>query len=355
MAEDMGQRTELPTERKRAQAREKGQVARSPDLAAAIDLVGAALLVWFLGSSLVSGLKLMLQRSLAGEGPGAPLDVRSAGEAFAWSMLQGLWVAGPVIVIMWVVACAAQFLQVGWMLTLQPLAPKLDRLNPVAGFGRLFSRRSLVKTVVNIVKLVVVVWVVVLATRGRLDELAALPTASAASAFERIYLIVMEVAAYVLAVMLLIGLCDWFYQRWQHTQDLKMSKQEVKDERKSGEGDPEVKARRMRIARELALQRIRRDVPKADVIVTNPTHYAVALRYDAATMAAPKVVAKGVDWLALRIREVGVAHGVPIVEKPPLARALYAGVEEGRTISPEFYQAVAELLAYVYRIQGRAA
>jgi flagellar biosynthetic protein FlhB len=150
--------------------------------------------------------------------------------------------------------------------------------------------------------------------------------------------------------MLIIGVADYMYQRWQYTQDLKMTRHEVTDERKSMEGDPEIKARRFRMARQMALQRVNQAVPKADVIVTNPTHFSVALRYDAETMAAPRVVAKGVDFLAMRIRQIAMTHGVPIVERPPLARALYYGVEVGRDVPAEHYQAVAELLAYVYRL-----
>lgn len=355
MAEEMGQRTEMPTQRKLGQARERGQIARSQDLAAAFDLAGAALLIWFFGQSLLTGMAQILQKTLAGEGPGHLLNIDTAGASFSWAMIQAGWVVGPLIILMWLIAYGAQYYQVGWLLTLEPLQPKLDRLNPIAGAARLFGRRSLVKTLVSIAKLIVVAAVVYMVVSSRLAELSALPTLSAAAAFQRIFMLVMEMAAYVLALLLLIGGLDWMYQRWQHTQDLKMTKQEVKDERKSGEGDPEVKARRMRIARELAMQRIRRDVPKADVIVTNPTHFSVAIKYDGTTMHAPRVVAKGADWLAFRIREVAVAHGVPIIEKPALARALYASVDEGKYISPEFYQAVAELLAYVYRIQGRAA
>lgn len=359
MAEDMGQKTELPTPRKRESAREKGQLARSTDLAAALDLCGGALLVWFFGHSIFVGLKAILARSLANDasipsGAGI-LDPRGAGETFVWTMIEAGWIIAPALLIMWLVACLAQVQQVGLLVTFEPLQPKLDRLNPIAGFGRLFGKRSLVKTIVSFAKLIVVATTVIILTRNRVDEFAALPSLSAVAAFDRIFHLVMEMCAYVLSLLLILGAADWLYQRWQHTSDLKMTRQEVKDERKSGEGDPEIKARRLRIARELAMQRIRRDVPKADVIVTNPTHYSVAIKYDSATMHAPKVVAKGADWLALRIREVATANGVPIVEKPALARALYASVDEGRFVSPEYYQAVAELLAHVYRIQGRAA
>jgi len=148
---------------------------------------------------------------------------------------------------------------------------------------------------------------------------------------------------------------DLLYQRWQHTEDLKMTKQQVKDERRSSEGDPEVKSRRFQMAREIIRQRLGAAVPEADVVVTNPTHFAAALKYDSDEMAAPRLVAKGADHLAMQIRLIAVAHGVPIVERPPLARALYRNVEVGQEVPSDLYEAVAEVLAYVYRLEGRAA
>ncbi|MHC5023403.1 MAG: EscU/YscU/HrcU family type III secretion system export apparatus switch protein, partial [Planctomycetota bacterium] len=165
----------------------------------------------------------------------------------------------------------------------------------------------------------------------------------------------LTLALRVVAVLLLLGFIDFFYQKWKHTQDLRMTKQQVKDEMKQAEGDPEVKKRRLRMQQQIAMQRINASVPKADVVVTNPEHIAVALQYDANRMNAPRVVAKGADFLALRIRQIAVQHGIPVVERKPLARALYREVPVGREVPPEFYQAVAEILAYVYRLGGRVA
>lgn len=167
--------------------------------------------------------------------------------------------------------------------------------------------------------------------------------------------LVYDLALTLAALLLVLAVLDYAYQRWQHEQDLKMSKQEVKEELKRMEGDPLVKQRRQRVARQLAMHRVQHAVPQADVVVTNPTHYAVALRYDTSTMAAPQVVAKGADFLALRIRQLAALHEVPIVERKDLARALYRTVDVGRTISPEHYHAVAEVLAYVYRLGRRKA
>ena len=181
-----------------------------------------------------------------------------------------------------------------------------------------------------------------------------MPLLSIINAVEIIADLMLIVALTVLAILILLAILDFLYQKWQTTQDLKMTKHEVKDERKSMEGNPEVRAKRMKMARQMAMQRLGRDVPDADVVVTNPTHVSVALKYDSEMMAAPRVVAKGADFVALRIRQIAATHGVPIVERPPLARALYARCEVGDEIPERDYEAVAEILAYVYRVSGEA-
>lgn len=354
MAEELGERTELPTARRRGQARGRGQIAKSTDLGSAIDLAGAFILLAILGSSIVGGLAALTRTLLDSSvsGTAAPETIQST---LRFAAIQTALIAAPFMLLMCVVAAFAQFLQVGWLFTLEPLAPKLNKLNPVTGLKRLFSRRSLVKTGLGILKLSVLVMVAWLVVAGHTGEIASLPRLHAVAAFMVMGRIIVDLCLWMLAVMLIIGIIDFIYQRWQHTRDLKMTKQEVKDELRSMEGDMETKGRRLRMARQIALQRIQQSVPRADVVVTNPTHFAVALEYDPETMAAPKVVAKGADFLAFRIREIAAAHRVPIIERPPLARALYAEVDVGRAISPELYEAVAEILAYVYRLEGRAA
>jgi flagellar biosynthetic protein FlhB len=246
-------------------------------------------------------------------------------------------------------------MQFGLLFTMEPLTPKLDRLNPIAGVGRLLSRRNLVKTVMNTLKLIVVVTVSWLYLRSRLATVAGLPLLDTFQGAALIAKLVIELAIWLLALLLVMGGADFLYQKWQHTQDLKMTKEEVKDERRNMDGDPAVKGRRMRLMRDMAMQRVAAAVPRADVIVTNPTHYSIAIQYDEKTMRAPRVVAKGVDHMAMRIRHLAMIHKVPIIERPPLARALYAGCEVGQEVSPEFYQAIAELLAYVYRLESKAA
>jgi len=355
MAEELGEKTEQPTGRRLGEARSRGQVAKSQDLSSAIDMIGAVVLIALFGGAAIVGLGTLMKRVLEGETPGDPLDPGSLQPLAVWVISQGARVAGPALLAMLLIACLAQFVQVGWLVTTEPIKPKLDKLNPVAGLKKFVNLRNLMKTSVNVVKLGFVAVIAIMVVRKHLPGIAALPMLNMPAALYKMALMGLELACWLLAVLLVIGLIDLMYQKWQHNKDLKMTRQEVKDERRSVEGDPEVKARRFRMARDIAMQRIQQAVPKADVIVTNPTHFSVAIKYDPATMKAPRVVAKGADFLAFKIRYVGISAGVAIVERPPLARGLYWNVKVGQEISPEFYEAVAEVLAYVYRIQGKAA
>jgi len=355
MAEDMGERTEKPSPKKLGQARNRGQIPKSIDFSGAIDLIAAITVVWYFGKSLVEQLAFMTRSMLAGEAPGSGPTAQGLDELFVWTASYTGLILAPIVGIMFLAVAFSQFTQVGLLFTLEPLQPKFSKLDPIGGFKRLFGKRNLVKTLVSVIKLSIVLFVIAKFIIAHFAELAALPMVDLTKGAEHVVNLTIELAVWMLVLMLLIGIADFAYQRWQHTQDLRMTKPEVKDERRSMEGDEETKGRRLRMARSTLVQRIRHNVPKADVVVTNPTHFAVALRYDPDKMAAPQVVAKGADSMAFRIREIAAASGVPIVEKPALARALYAQVEVGRTITPELFEAVAEILAYVYRLNKRAA
>jgi flagellar biosynthetic protein FlhB len=355
MAEELGERTEQPTGRRLSEARSQGQIAKSQDLASAVDLIGAVVLIAFFGGIGIGGLAAMMRRILENETPGNPLNTDSIQPLLVWAAAQTGRILGPALLVMFTVACLAHIVQVGWVYTTQPLQPNFNRLNPVNGIKKLFNLRSLVRTSVNTVKLGVVGVIAYLVIRKNLPAIAALPTLGMLAGLYKIVLMAMELTLWLLAIFTVIGVIDFAYQKWQHTKDLRMTRQEVKDERKSVDGDPEVKSRRLRMAREIAMQRIQQAVPRADVVVTNPTHFSVALAYDQEEMRAPRVVAKGADLLAFKVRHVAIASGVPIVERPPLARGLYWNVEVGQEIAPEFYEAVAEVLAYVYRLREHAA
>jgi flagellar biosynthetic protein FlhB len=362
MAEDLGDKSQAPSGRKREEARDRGQVARSQEFGAGLDLMAAFILLLVFGAPLTAGLAGMLRYLLDSRDSGQLLRVEQAGTTGAvggladlcrWAGEHTIIVSAPIIGILFVITFITHILQVGWHPTLEPLMPTLNRLDPLAGVQRLFGTRNIVKTALGLLKLILIGAIVIHVARGEWEKMIALPQLEVRAMWFVLMQIITRLLTWVLTIMLLIGIADYVYQRWQLTKDLMMTRAEAREEQKSMEGDPNMRGRRLKVARQIALQRLQVNVPKANVIVTNPTHYAVALQYDAKTMAAPKVVAKGADFMAMRIREIAVANKIPIVERPPLARALYAGVPVGRQIKPEFYEAVAEILAYVYRLANK--
>ncbi len=364
MADDLGERTEMPTGRRLSEARQRGQIPKSQDLGAVIDLVGGMILLSILGTGVFAGMKALMRALLDSRMAGGGDATEGVAQSFSIDWLGStLLLTGkemamlilPFLAVMFLIAAASQFVQVGILFTLEPLRPKFNKLNPISGVSRLFSKRSLIKSLMGAAKMGVLMLVAGLMIRSWVGQLAALPVLGAAAACWVIAGLIAELMTVLLAILLVIALGDFWYQKWQHLQDLKMTKQQVQDEMRSMEGDPEVKGRRLKMAREMIVQRIRQSVPTADVVVSNPTHFSVALKYDPETMAAPVVVAKGADYLALRIREIAAANGVPLIERPPLARALYHHVPVGKEISAEYFEAVAELLAYVYRLKQEAA
>jgi len=346
------ERTEPATPRRREEARERGQVARSADLSSALILLAAVVALHFLGRSMIGGIlasSTSVLDGLAGV-DGAPGNLMGRfGGAFA-AVLAGFL---PFIGIILAAAVGANLVQVGFLFTGDPLVPDLDRINPVSGLGRLFSIRGLLRIVAALLKIslvaVVVFWTL-WAERVRLVELSGRP-------FEQVLGVATDLmfTLSLRAALALLGLAllDFGLQRWQHGRDLRMSKREVREELKRYEGDPRIRERRRGLQRRLALQRMMLGVPEATVVITNPTHFAVAVRYEK-PMEAPIVVAKGAEQMAFRIRETALEHGVPIVERKELARALYRTVDVGQAVPSEVYKAVAEILAYVYQLKGFA-
>ncbi|MEM8756161.1 MAG: flagellar biosynthesis protein FlhB [Planctomycetota bacterium] len=351
---EFGEKTEQPTSRKLLEARNRGNVPKSQDLSGVLSLVIAGITLLIFGGFIVGRLHDLTLRSLD---PRALAGRIGTGGVWDQVLLTARDAGGALLPVMAVMATGialVNFMQVGPLLTAKPLEPKLSKLSPIAGVKRVFGRKGLVKALMNIAKLaavVLVAFIVISMNKAELVQLAVLQPVQAAMV---VGMVMAEVLVWILFLLIVIGVLDYMFQRWQHRQELKMTKQEVKDELKSMEGDPEMKRRRMQIAQGIAMQRLGQDVPQADVVVTNPTHFSVAIRYDDA-WPAPKVTAKGGDHMAFRIRQLAIGSGVPIVERPPLARALYWGTEVGDEIAPDHYEAVAEILAYVYRLDGRAA
>lgn len=345
-------KSQEPTPHRRQKAREEGSVARSHDLVSAALLLAGAGALMALGGGLAQFLGRYAQEQLGGD-PWLRADlplVASHTYRLAWGLTQTLL---PVLGALLASAVAMNLFQVGFLFLPQKIGFDLSRVDPLAGLRRTFSLANVVRLGFGLFKVTVIVVVAALALRNELPAVLGLSQRS-----------VPEIAAYLGQVLvwttLKIGLAlvvlailDYGFQWWRHEQDLRMTPQEVREEMRNLEGDPHIRARRRAVQRQLVMNRLSQAVPKADVVVTNPTELAVAIQYDPKTMAAPVVVAKGAGVLAQRIRQLALTHGIPVIERKPLAQALYREVDVGRTIPQDKYAAVAELLAYVYRLKGK--
>jgi flagellar biosynthesis protein FlhB len=259
----------------------------------------------------------------------------------------------PVIALLVIAAIAAGFIQTGFIFSAEPISPKLEKISPIRGLKRLFSAQALLDLLKSLIKLAVVgavSWFLLRPEFDRIERFADLDTMALLFVLKQLTL---KLLASVVAVMAAVAALDLLYQKLAHRRRLRMTREELRDEYKESEGDPLIKSRLRQIRLERARRRMMQEVPKADVVITNPTHFAVALRYDQATMQAPKLVAKGADLVARRIRELAEESNVPIVQNPPLARALYAHVELDQEVPPEHYKAVAEVIGYVMKLRRR--
>lgn len=353
MAEtDSDQKTEEPTQKRLEDSRKKGEVAMAPEVRHGTMMLGALVITGWLGASACSAFLLLFTR-LWGGADGYPLTSNTAQGMIGGVMLAWAGALWPVLGLLVLCAIGTVFIQGRVTMSWSRVAPRWSKLNPYSGMKRLFGMRALVEFGKTLAKFIAIALAVLLVLRPRLAGLdqivgytpAAVGAAAATLAFE-------AVRAVVLVVMALV-IFDFVYQRHAFMKRMRMSLQEIKDEYKQSEGDPKIKARIRQIRMERARRRMMAAVPTASVIVTNPTHYSVALRYEHGEMAAPVVVAKGVDAIAMRIREIATEANVPIVESPPLARALYASVDIDRPIPVEHYAAVAEIIGYVMRLSKR--
>jgi flagellar biosynthetic protein FlhB len=352
MAEENGDKTEAPTPRRREQAREQGNVARSADLSAAVLLIGMLVLLNWYGAGVVKALKTVMGSTL-GDGSVGDLSVPSATQGAVKAIVAVGSSMLPLFIGAMLIAIAVNIAQVGFHLNPKRLQPNLSALNPFKGLGKLFGGKGKAQVVFNLLKVVLVTWTAWSAVGGRVAQIVTAQNLDLIQAFALGCELVWAIGIRIGVVLLILALFDYAWQRWRLEQELKMTKHEVKEEMKRMEGDPKIKSRRRQFAIQLLTQKLKKDVPTADVIVTNPTHFAVALKYDSTHMGAPRVVAKGQDFIAQRIREIAIESGVPILERPPLARALYNMVEAGQEIPEQFYAAVAEILAYVYELSGK--
>ncbi|MCK5545753.1 MAG: flagellar biosynthesis protein FlhB [Rhodospirillaceae bacterium] len=349
--EDDSQKTEDPTERKLSKAREKGQVGTSQEVKSWAILMGSLLTLSIMAPWMMGGIKDyssgFIENSHAlGTGVG------SLQELMIDALLElGIYLS-PIFIALMILAFAANVMQTGFLWAPDKITPKLNKISILSGVKRMFSSRALVEFLKGILKLGIVSVLMVAMAMPFVTDLELMPGYALADVVDRMFYLTIAISTGAIMVMTAIAIIDYAYQKFDHNKSQKMSRQEIKDEHKESEGDPQIKARIRKIRAERSQQRMMTAVPKADVVITNPTHYSIALEYKMDSMAAPRVLAKGIDHLALKIREVAKENDIPIVENVPLARALYSAVEVDEEIPVEHYKAVAEVIGYVMRLKG---
>lgn len=353
VAEQAGEKKHEATPYRRAKAREEGNVARSQDLGSAVLLlVGVVALDWF-GPGLYGQLMGMVRSAMA-ESTYTSADPRTQIALLArlgWASSTSLL---PLLGVMLTTAVVVHVGQTGLLWLPDKLNIDPSRINPLQGFSRLFSVANASRLGFGLFKIAVVVLVLGIGLWLRWDELLALGGQRVEGVGAFVWTTTIDLVRQAALALVGLALLDFGFQKWKYENDLRMTDEDLREEMKATQGDPQTKARRRRVAKQIAAQRLQADVPKADVVVTNPTHLAVALQYDPKTMKAPVVVAKGAELIAARIRQLALSHGIPVIERKPLAQALFKSVEIGQSIPFEHYAAVAELLKYVYQVKGRS-
>ena len=352
MAEQQGQeKTEAPTEKKRRESREEGQVAFSKELSSAALLAGIVLTLIATSPFILDSFRELMTNIFRQMASAEELSVNSIYTLSGEIITTMLPAFTPFLTVIVLVAIFAAVVQVGIQITFKAIVPKFSKLSPLTGIKRLFSSQSLADFLKSMAKLIIVGFVGYLTYMDKISELNGLSVSTPEAILKYNFTVVAEVAGKIVLALVAIAIFDYFYQRWHHEQQMMMTKQEVKEETKQTEGDPQLKARIRQIQREMSNARMMQEVPKADALIVNPTHFSVAVLYDRDIMAAPEVTAKGVDHMALRMRTIARENNVPILERPELARDLYANVEIGEDIPERFYKAIAEILAFVYRLR----
>ncbi len=341
------EKTEDPTSRRLQEARKKGDVAKSMEVPSAAVLFAGLLTLFVLSGYMLERIGAIVRHYL-GNLDTITIQPGSMTALSRESMLAMLEVLGPLMAVVFLVALIANYAQVGVLFSTEKITPKFDKIDPLKGFARLFSKQAVANMIKSFAKLGIIGYIAYSEVRDALPEILPLidkePVAILLFIADVSYWIFLKCAM----IIALLAAADYAFQRWQFTEKMKMTKQELKDEAKQSEGDPHVKGRIRSIQMEMARKRMMAEVPKADVVITNPTHLAIALKYDVMSMGAPTVLAKGAGVIAQRIKEIAKEHGVPLVEDKPLAQALYKAVGLNESIPENLFQAVAEVLAYVY-------
>ncbi|HZV04091.1 MAG TPA: EscU/YscU/HrcU family type III secretion system export apparatus switch protein [Gemmataceae bacterium] len=354
MAEDLGHsRTEAPTPRRREEARSQGRLVISMELTAGVLLLAAVAALGFgsrgMGANLLEAVRYGMLHNVAGE-----LSPEQTRELLTGLLMKGLQLLGMLFGLLFVISLGVMVGQAGFRVLPALAAPNWERVNPIGGLGRMFSLPALLRGAAASAKVTIAIVLAVVLIKGRFARIATFDQHGLRTAVAQTWDIVLLLGLAIAAAFTLVGAADYLLQRLRFEASLRMTREELKEEIKREEGDPHIKARIRKLSRELSQRRMMRDVPRATVVVTNPTHLAIALRYDKGALGAPRVVAKGAGYVARRIVETARRHGVPVVERKPVAQALYKAVQIGQEIPAALYHAIAEVLAYVYRLRGIA-
>lgn len=344
------EKTEQPTAKRLEKAREEGQVPRSRELTTTALLMGSTITLFMMGNSLAKGFADLFSRNLEFDRQDA-FDTTMMIAGLSSSIIDGLLLFIPFFIVLLLLSIAGPIALGGWLLSAKSLQPKFSRLNPLSGLKRMFSAKSLVELAKALGKVTVILVVAIILLKSQQDRIIHLSDESSERALIHSVSIVAIAAIILSAATIIIAIVDIPFQIWDTTRQLKMSRQEIKDEMKDTEGKPEVKSRVRQLQRDMANSRMMSAVPEADVIITNPTHFSVALKYNPDTMSTPTVVAKGVDHIALKIREIGNAYELDIIEAPALTRAVYYTTDVDGEIPSGLYLAVAQVLAYIFQLR----
>ena len=353
-----GEKTEEPTAKKLQDARKEGQVAKSQEVTHAAGLMALFIMIKLLYPYMADNFTGMM-RYVYGQIPSfitmydGYLPQRTIKTVLNMALLRILLVALPFMLVAFAIGFITNLVQVKWKISTKPLQPKLSKLDPIKGFKKIFSTRKIFDLVKAIAKIGIIAGVVYVYFLGYTASFFTLYDMSLSQAIGLLGNTIVEVGLRIAAVYIVIAAVDYVYQKRKFRKDMRMTKQEVKDEYKNTEGDPQIKGQQRRRMMQASQRRMMQELPKADVVITNPTHYAVAISYDAEQYDAPRVIAKGEDYLAQRIKDIAKENDIEIVENKPLARMLYANVDVGEFVPPELYQAVAEVLAFVYHLKGK--
>lgn len=347
-----GEKTEKATPKKRQDSKKKGQVAKSQDVNTSINLITLFSVLLLMGPFMYNHLFALMRKYLQ-DFTVTDFSEESMQVILIEILMEMGLILGPVFVAAVVAGVLANVMQIGFMFSTESIQFKLEKLDPIKGFKRIFSMRAIVELLKSILKISFVGFVAFYVLWNRMEEIMILSQISVADAMATLADITIKVGYYAAVALLFIALLDYMYQKYDFEKNIRMSKQDIKDEYKNSEGDPLIKSKIKQKQRQMAAQRMMQEVPNADVVITNPTHFAIALKYDESKAEAPFVVAKGVDFVAQKIKYIAKENDVVMVENRPLARSLYDQAEVGQAIPEEFFKAVAEILAFVYKTKGK--